>query len=178
VKRSLVVVAVGWVAGFLIATALSSTHTGNPGLAGRLWPLAVAGMAVIALLLLAGALSGRAERRRSAGEARAAAESAAREVTEVERRSAARIAELETSLARELEKLDSAVASLAATQLQATERASAGTVAAVPDTTACELEPVLRREVVEAVAELVENAGPGETAALAGHLEALLGKAR
>jgi hypothetical protein len=178
VRRSLGVVAVGWVAGFLVAIALGSTHTNNAGVASALSRLALAGIMVLALLLLAGELSKRAARRALTDESDADIDGAAREAAEAERRSAARIAELETSLARELEKLDSAAASLAATPLVVTERVTAEVPEPLSDAAASDLEPVLRREVVEAVAELVEHADAGQTAELAGRLEALLGKPR
>ena len=43
---------------------------------------------------------------------------------------------------------------------------------------AAELEPVLRQEVVDAVAELVGRSGTGDPAILAGHVEAILEKAQ
>ncbi len=46
------------------------------------------------------------------------------------------------------------------------------------DPAAAELEPVLRQEVVDVVAALVAGADPGQTAVLAGELEALLDKAQ
>ncbi len=71
------------------------------------------------------------------------------------------------------------MASLAATELAATGHVSAGHRRPRRRTpAAAELEPALRQEVVDAVAELLGRSGPAEPAVLAGELEALLEKAR
>ena len=175
VGRSLGVVVVGWASGFLIAIAWGATRANNPRLASTLSGWAIAGMVVTSLLLLSIAVSDRAERRRDARAARRsrAAQRAATAARALEKRSAARIAELEARLAREQEQLDAAVASLAATG-----QVSSGIVDPIPDAAAAELEPVLRQEVVDTVAQLVGRAEPGQTAVLAEELEALLEKAR
>ncbi len=107
----------------------------------------------------------------------AATARAARAAAAAEKRSAARIAELEARLAREQEELDAAVASLAATELAETGHITGGMGDPDPDPAAAELEPVLRQEVVDVVAELVGRVEPGKTAALAEELAARLEKA-
>jgi C4-dicarboxylate-specific signal transduction histidine kinase len=184
VGRSVGVVTVGWGSGFLVAIAWGATRANNPRLASTLSGWAIAGMVVTGVLLVWIALSDRAERRRarkpeeSQTEASVSPTTAAAAATVSEQRAAARIAELETRLAREQEELDAAAAALAATDLAATGHVSPGMVDAVPDPLAAELEPVLRQEVVETVAQLVGRTGPGDSAVLAEEVEALLEKVR
>ena len=175
VGRSLGVVVVGWASGFLIAIAWGATRANNPQLASTLSGWAIAGMLVTGTLLVSIAVSDRAERRGADRAARRQreTENAATAAKALEERSAARIAGLEARLADEQEELNAAVASLAGTG-----HVSAGIVEPVPDPADAELEPLLRQEVVDAVAELVERAEPGQTAALAGEWEALLERAR
>jgi hypothetical protein len=180
VGRSLGVVVVGWASGFLIAIAWGATRANNPQLASTLSGWAIAGMLVTGTLLVSIAVSDRAERRGADRAARRQreTESAATAAKALEERSAARIAELEARLADEQEELNAAVASLATAELAGTGHVSAGIVEPVHDPADAELEPLLRQEVVDAVAELVERAEPGQTAALAGEWEALLERAR
>jgi hypothetical protein len=181
VRRSLGVVVVGWASGFLIAIAWGATRVNNPRLASALSGWAIAGMVVTGILLVSIALSDRAERirdERAAERWQRETESAALAATTQEERSAARIAELEARLAQEQEELDAAVATLASAELAATGHVSAGIVDPLPDPAASVLEPALRQEVVDTVAELVGRAEPGQSAALAGELEALLEKTR
>ncbi|MDQ6846559.1 MAG: hypothetical protein M3019_03100 [Candidatus Dormibacteraeota bacterium] len=176
--RSLGVVVVGWASGFLIALAWGATRANNPRLASALSGWAIAGMVVTALLLVWIAVSDRTDRRRAARESdrELAVVSAAAEAAANERRTAARIGRLEARLTREQEELDAAVASLGAAEL-ASGHVRAGPIDAVPDAEAAKLEPALRQEVLEAVAELVGR-HPAQTAEVAGQLEALLEKAR
>jgi C4-dicarboxylate-specific signal transduction histidine kinase len=184
VGRSVGVVIVGWVSGFLVAVAWGATRANNPRLASTLSVWAIAGMVVTGLLLVSIALSDRAERRRVAQAAErqtsmvTGAMTATTAATVSEQRAAARIAELEARLAREQEELDAAAASLAASELAATGHLSPGIVDPVPNPMAAELEPVLRQEVVETVAQLVGRTGPGQSAMLAEEVEALLEKVR
>jgi C4-dicarboxylate-specific signal transduction histidine kinase len=181
VGRSLGVVVVGWISGFMIAIAWGATRVNNPRLASALSGWAIAGMVITGLLLVSIAVSDRAERRRAERATQRwerETDTAAAAAKALEERSAARIAELEARLAREQEVLDAAVASLATAELAATGHVSAGLVEPVPDPAAAELEPVLRQEVVDAVAELVGRVEPGTTALLAGELEALVEKSR
>ncbi|MBJ7596449.1 MAG: hypothetical protein JF886_16605 [Candidatus Dormibacteraeota bacterium] len=177
--RSLGVVVVGWASGFLIAIAWSAARANNLRLATTLSGWAIAGMVVTALLLVWIALTNRADRRRAARESdrEMAVVSPVAEAAATERRTAARIGRIEARLAREQEELDAAVASLAAAELAATGHVHAGPVDAVPDAEAAKLEPILRQEVLETVADLVGR-DPAQTAVLAGQLEALLEKAR
>ena len=163
VGRSLGVVVVGWASGFLIAIAWGATRANNPRLASTLSEWAIAGMVVTGLILLSIAVSDRAERRRAIRATQRwerETESTAAAARALEERSAARIAALEARLTREQEQLDAAVASLVSAE----------------DPAASELEPALRQQLVDTVAELVRE--PGQTAALATELEALLEKAR
>lgn len=173
-------VTIGWLAGFLIAIAWGATRANNPRLASSLSGWAIAGLVVTALLLISTAVSARARRRRVAKEWRPQTQAAATAdaAAAAEARTAALVAELEARLAQEQEELNAAVASLAATELAATGQLSQGVSDAVPEAGMAELEPVLRQEVLETVAELVGRGEPGETAALAGHLEEILSKAR
>jgi hypothetical protein len=173
VRRSLVVVVVGWASGFLIAIAWGATRANNPQLASILSGWAIGGMVVTGLLLISIALSDLAERRRAGRSAARPEPQATSAPTLTEARRAARIAQLEEHLAHEQQELDAAVASLAATGHR-----SAGMVDPVPDPGAAALEPVLRQEVVDAVAQLVARTDPAQEAELAGELEALLEKAR
>jgi C4-dicarboxylate-specific signal transduction histidine kinase len=184
VGRSVGVVIVGWGSGFLVAVAWGATRANNPRLASTLSWWAIAGMVVTGLLLISIALSDRAERRRVARQEQRQISTAATDTsataaaTVSEGRAAARIAELEARLAREQEELDAAVSSLAAAELAATGHVSPGTADAVPDPVAAVLEPVLRQEVVETVAQLMARTGPGQSAVLAEEVEALLEKVR
>ncbi len=171
---------VGWASGFLIAIAWGATRANNPRLASTLSGWAIAGMVVTGLLLLSIAVSDRSEARRAtrtAARAQRETERAATEARDLERRSAARLTALEARLAREQEELDAAIAFLAAAELAGTGHVGRSIVDLVPDPDAAQLEPMLRQEVVDAVAELVGKVDPVETAALAGELEALLEKA-
>jgi hypothetical protein len=182
VGRSLGVVVVGWASGFLLAIAWGATRANNPRLGSILSGWAIAGMVVTGVLLASIAVSNRAERRRAARADREQREahsavSAAAAARALEERSGARIAELEARLAREQEELDAAVASLAATELAETGHVSAGLVEPASDPRAAELEPALRQEVVDTVAELLGRS-EAQSAALAGELAALLENAR
>lgn len=173
-------VTIGWLSGFLIAVAWGATRADNPRLASTLSGWAIAGLVVTAVLLVSTALSDRARRRRVAREWRrqTRAASTAAAATAAEQRTAALIADLEARLAHEQEELDAAVASLATTELAATGHVSAGVIDQVPEADAVALEPALRQEVLDTVAELVGRGEPGETAALAGHLEEIIGRAQ
>jgi hypothetical protein len=180
--RSLGAVIVGWGTGFVVAVALGSTHGGNPHLGSTLLGWAVAGGVVIGLLLLVNGMSRpRAQRHPAIAQprrvGRQTAANSASTVKAVEERAAARVAELEALLARHEEELAATAASLAATDL-------AGAVQAVDleeppaGDAATELEPALRQEVVNTLAELVGHTETGDTALLAGELASLLDRAR
>ncbi len=166
----------------MVAVALGSTHGGNPHLGSTLLGWAVAGGVVIGLLLLFNGMSRPRARRHPAVTQRRRVgrqtdASSASAVSAVEERAAARVAELEALLARHEEELAATAASLAATEVagvdQAVDLGETG-----PGDGASELEPALRKEVVNTLAELVGRAETGETALLAGELASLLDRAR
>lgn len=172
--RSLRMAILGWSLGFLVAGLWGLTQSGSHHLASALLVPAGVGLSVLVVLLVAGAagedhgahtwvdldevdgpehipLPLPAE---PAVTAIAATSSTATESTGSEDR----IALLEARLAAEQQQLDEMIHALA----EADAAALAGapqTAPLVEDPQAIELEPVLRRQVIEALAELV---GTGE----------------
>jgi hypothetical protein len=180
--RSLGVVIVGWTSGFLIAIAWGASRANNPRLASILLGLVIAGVALVAFLLAFSALRGRAARRRPGPGWEWQADDTdvigATDVAVVEQHAAARIAELEARLALEQAELDLALATLAATELASPGVVVQDPVDTLPDPGTVALEPVLRQQVLDTVAELVEHAEHGAEGELTVRLKELAEKGR
>ncbi len=179
--RAVGVVIVGWTSGFLLAIAWGATRVSNARLASSLLAVAIAAVVLTAVLLVINAVRGRAARRRPSPmiepQADGTAVIGATAVSVFEQRAAARIAELEARLALEEAELDAAVASLAAAELASTDDMGQDPADAGADTEAAALEPVLRQQVLDTVAELVGHTAAGAETELAGHLKELGEKA-
>jgi hypothetical protein len=178
--RALRLAMLGWACGFLAVVAVGMLRGGQHGSTSLLGPALLAIAVTAALVLAAGARDlrdARRERRWWRAVEVAAARQASRDealvAMAVADEAAARIAALEARLALEVEQLDAAAIALAEAELIASEEPPEINLVGV----AVEDEPVLRAQLVETFAAMVERADETHAAIALRDVETLLEKA-
>jgi hypothetical protein len=178
--RALRLAILGWACGFLAVVVIGMARGGQHGTTSLLGPALIAIAVTAVLVLVAGARDLREARRErrwwravEGATARQAARHDERAAIAVAEEAAARIAALEARLALEVEQLDAAAVALAEAELAASGEPPEINLVGV----AVEDEPVLRAQLVETFAAMVERADETHAAIALRDVETLLEKA-